>query len=172
MAAHLGRSEGAIKAMISGTSGARSFRLLNEALAVETKKAIGRLETGLSKVKYVEDKMPLGSWPFSPPIPASALGKKETTLGGMIKSFIKPPVPTVTVTVTKKPAAHRAPWTTADETYLSRMFAQGVKLEAMATSLKRTTSGVLGRLAKLNLIKFDSATNAFYTKPVLYYKYE
>ncbi len=168
MAEHLGRSEGAIKAMIDGNSGARTHNILK----AELSKLLGARMKGLTpaqlkdlkppsaldSVDYVEDKMPLGSWPF----PTSAASWPSVVVPA------KPPAPPV---APAKPANYRKPWTPEADKILREYFVNNKTPSLMASRLNRTLSGVLGRLAHLGFIFFDRDENAFFVKPKVYHRF-
>lgn len=165
MSEKLRRTEGAIKSMIDGKSGKTSFKLLSYELGqivkgwipadlkssakAEPKRPFGgNSPPGLASVDYVEDKHPLGAWPFTKPT---------------VKPAVAP--------VLSKPLKHRSRWTSADDHTLKMLYSQHHNTSDMAKRLDRTVSGVLGRLSHLGFIYFDKDENAFFMKPVLYYRF-
>lgn len=150
-AKQLGRSVKAIKAMIDGNAGRKSYGFLRAALADAIAEHV-RQSDQLKRSPALG-----GMFPTEPNFPPS----KVTTI-----------FPAEDVVKKQQPEMYRRPWSGFDEATLGRMFRQGESLEQMATLLKRTQSGILGRLAKLGFLKFNAEENAFFTVPVVYYRFE
>lgn len=153
MAAVLGRSVAAIKAMIEGRSGAKTYAYLQEA----GKKLLPPLKPG---------QIPLsmgGSFRIEPPIPA----KTPVNAWPFPTCAVKPPAITMPAIPAKPPATapkFRQRWTSDDEKYLVSLFKQGIKAHDMAQRLGRTPYGVLGRLSALGYLSYNKDENAYYQK--------
>lgn len=151
MAVILGRSVAAVKAMIEGRSGAKSYAYLQEA----GKKLLPPLKPG---------QIPLalsGSFRIEPEIPA------ETPINAWpFPTGLKPaPVVAKPLPLPKTPAPKfRQRWTSDDEKYLVSLFKQGIKAHDMAQRLGRTPYGVLGRLSALGYLSYNKDENAYYQK--------